>query len=185
MILDNKPFQSIKISNEISNFKIIPHLIELIKKLNEKLNFKADEDIIISIKYGKRIIINCKNSNLKKIQIDDFIEIADYNPVKKIFLIIGKHEPDFNMTFHWIIQNARKELNVLVQLKSNFLINKIKKKKYGYEKKITDNSIEIAKAILLKFRNSNTVYTEKYGIFIMGNNLNDIQNIIKRLIEEV
>jgi len=175
-MINNKSFQSIKISNEITNFKIIPDIIEIIKKLNEKLNFKIDEDIIISIKYGKRIVINCENSNLKKIQIDDFIEIADYNPVKKLFLIIGKHEPDFNMTFHWIIQNARREINVLIQLKTNLLINK---------KKIKDDSIEIAKDILLKFRDSNIVFTEKYGIFIIGNSLNEIQNIIDKLIEEV
>jgi len=175
-MINNKSFQSIKISNEITNFKIIPDIIEIIKKLNEKLNFKIDEDIIISIKYGKRIVINCENSNLKKIQIDDFIEIADYNPIKKLFLIIGKHEPDFNMTFHWIIQNARREINVLIQLKTNLLINK---------KKIKDDSIEIAKDILLKFRDSNIVFTEKYGIFIIGNSLNEIQNIIDKLIEEV
>ncbi len=175
-MINNKSFQSIKISNEITNFMIIPDIIELIKKLNEKLNFKIDEDIIISIKYGKRIVINCENSNLKKIQIDDFIEIADYNPVKKLFLIIGKHEPDFNMTFHWIIQNARREKNVLIQLKTNLLTN---------EKKIKDDSIEIAKDILLKFRDSNIVFTEKYGIFIIGNSLNEIQNIINKLIEEV
>ena len=181
-MINNKSFQSIKISNEITNFMIIPDIIELIKKLNEKLNFKIDEDIIISIKYGKRIVINCENSNLKKIQLDDFIEIADYNPVKKLFLIIGKHEPDFNMTFHWIIQNARREINILVQLKNNLLINK---KKFNNEKKIKDDSIEIAKDILLKFRDSNIVFTEKYGIFIIGNSLNEIQNIINKLIEEV
>jgi len=186
MIIDNKTFQSIKISNEISNFKFIPEIIKLIKKINEKLNLKIDENIIISVKYGKRIVINSKNSNLKKIKIDDFIEIVDYNPIKKLFLIIGAHEPDFNMTLHWIIQNARKKENLLVQLNSNLLINRIiKKKKYGKEKQIPYNSIEIAKEILIKLRTSNTVYIENFGIFIIGNSFNDIEIIINRLIEDV
>ena len=186
MIIDNKTFQSIKISNEISNFKFIPEIMKLIKKINEKLNLKIDENIIISVKYGKRIVINSKNSNLKKIKIDDFIEIVDYNPIKKLFLIIGVHEPDFNMTLHWIIQNARKKENLLVQLNSNLLINRIiKKKKYGKEKQIPYNSIEIAKDILIKLRTSNTAYIENFGIFIIGNSINDIEIIINKLIEDV
>jgi ASC-1-like (ASCH) protein len=183
MIIDNKPFQSIKVSNEISNFKLISEMIKLIKKLNEKLNLKIDENKIISVKYGKRIVLNSENSNLKKIQIDDFIEIVDYNPIKKLFLTIGTHEPDFNMTLHWIIQNARKKANLLVQLNSNLLINHIIKKKNEEEKQIPDNSIEIAKDILIKLRASNTAYLENYGIFIIGNSFNDIEIIINKLTE--
>lgn len=185
MIIDNKPFQSIKVSNEISNFKLISEIIKLIKKLNEKLNLKIDENIIISVKYGKRIVLNHKNSNLEKIQIDDFIEIVDYNPIKKLFLTIGTHEPDFNMTLHWIIQNARKKANLLVQLNSNLLINQIIKKKNEEEKQSPNNSIEIAKDILIKLRVSNTAYIENYGIFIIGNSFNDIEVIINKLIEDV
>ena len=90
------------------------------------------------------------------------------------------------MTLHWIIQNARKKENLLVQLNSNLLINRIiKKKKYGKEKQIPYNSIEIAKEILIKLRTSNTVYIENFGIFIIGNSFNDIEIIINRLIEDV
>jgi len=87
MKFDMKNFQTIKISNDLSNFNIIPDVINFIKKINEKLDLKIDEDLIVSIKYGKRLVINCESSNLKKIQFEDFIEIADYNPIKKLFLI--------------------------------------------------------------------------------------------------
>jgi hypothetical protein len=183
MIIDTNKFQSIKISNEISNFKLIPEIIKLIKKLNEKLKLNINEDIIISLKFGKRIIINRKNSNLKKMKLDDFIEIVDYNPIKKLFLNIGKYEPDFNMTYHWIIQNARKEINILIQLNSKLLINKFIKKKIENEKQINEDSIEIAKDILTKFRTNNIAYLKNYGIFIIGYNINDIENIINKMLE--
>ena len=139
MIINNKLFQTIKISNEISNYTLIPTIIQFIYNLNKKLNFKMDEDIIISIKHGKRIVINCKNSDLNNMKPEDFIEIVDYNPVKKIFLSIGPNHPDFYMTFHWLVQNARKEINILVQLKSNLLINKINKNNFKNEKQIKEN----------------------------------------------
>lgn len=183
MIISKKSFQSIKISNEISDSNIIPNVIDFIKKINEKLNFNINEDMIVSVKYGKRILINCEKSNLKEIEIDDFIEIADYNPIKKIFLTIGKHNPDFNMTLHWIILNAHREKNILVQLKSNFIDNKLNKNKHVDEKKIKENSIELSKDILYKLRDSNSVYQEKYGIFIIGNNINEIEKLINNMIE--
>lgn len=185
MKIDNKLFQSIKISNEISNFILIPNIIQLINNLNKKLNFKVDEDIIISIKFGKRIVINCKNSNLKHIKPEDFIEIVDYNPVKKIFLSIGPNQPDFDMTFHWLVQNARKEINILVQLKSNLLINNIKYNNLKNEKQINDKAIEIAKDILIKFRTDNPIYLEKYGLFVIGNSFNDIEKIINNLMRKL
>ena len=72
MIFNNNMHQSIKMSNEISNFKIIPDVINIIKESNNKLNFSKDEDIIVSVKYGKRIVINCEKLNLKEIKRDDF-----------------------------------------------------------------------------------------------------------------
>ena len=181
MKFDIKKFQTIKISNDLSNFKIIPDIINFIKKFNEELDLKIDEDIIVSIKYGKRLVINCEKSNLKKIHIEDFIEIADYNPIKKLFLFIGRKNPDFNMTFHWIIQNARRNNNVLVQLQSNFLTEKIENK--FNDNNIIDEPIEIAKDILFKLRDNDFIYSKKYGFFVIGNSLNDIQNILEKIIE--
>ena len=114
---------------------------------------------------------------------EDFIEIVDYNPVKKIFLSIGPNHPDFNMTFHWLVQNARKEINILVQLKSNLLINKINNNNFKNEKQIKENSIEITKDILIKLRKNNPIYLKNYGIFVIGDSFIDIEKIINELIE--
>jgi len=181
----NKTYQSIKISNETSNFKIIPDLIQLIQNIYKKYNFSKDDDIIISVKYGKRIVINCKKLNIKLMKQDDFIEIIDFNPIKKLFLFIGKHNPDFNMTIHWIIQNARREINILVQLKSEIIKNLFNNKKYCENEKNTENPIDISKEILYKLRQNNIVYNKKFGVFIIGNNLNEIENILNNLNEVI
>ena len=184
MIFNNNMHQSIKMSNEISNFKIIPDVINIIKESNNKLNFSKDEDIIVSVKYGKRIVINCEKLNLKEIKRDDFLEIVDYNPIKKLFLVIGKHDPDLNMAIHWIVQNARREINILIQLKSNSL-NNLFTNMYSNTKKYKDTPIEISKDILFKLRDKQIAYNEIYGIFIIGNNLKEIKNILNKLIEEI
>ena len=147
MIIDRQ-IQSVKLTNELSNFFLIPDIIKFIKDLNEKINFKSDEDIIISIKYGKRIVINNSNSNLSNINPNDFVEIVEYNPLKNMFLTIGPNKPDFNMTIHWIVQNARRDKNVLVQIIRNNLIEINQNNK----DKIKETSIEISKDILKKFR---------------------------------
>jgi hypothetical protein len=181
----NKSYQSIKISNETSNFKIIPDLIELIKDIDKKFNFSKDDDIIISVKYGKRIVINCEKLNLKKLDQDDFLEIVDFNPIKKLFLFIGKQNPDFNMTIHWIIQNARREINILIQLKSDIINKLVNKKNYFEDKKYKENSIEISKDILYKLRSKNIVFNKEFGVFVIGNNLDEIKNILYNLNEGI
>ena len=180
MIID-RHIKSVKLTNELSNFFLIPDIIKFIKELNEKINFKSDEDIIISIKYGKRIVVNNSNLNLNNINPNDFVEIVDYNPLKNMFLTIGPNKPDFNMTIHWIIQNARRDKNVLVQIIRN---NLIEINQYNKDK-IKETSIEISKDILKKFRESDIIYTDKQEIFLIGNNLKEINLMINKKIEDL
>jgi hypothetical protein len=179
MIIKNE-IQSVKLSNEISKNKLIPEIIKFIRNIKEIIDSEKYEDIIVSIKYGKRIIINCDKTDFEKINSYDFIEIVDYDPLKNIILYIGPNKPDFNNTLHWIIQNARREINILVQIK-NKKIDEIEDKKQQYKKK---NSIEISKDILIQFRSNNIAYNKEKGIFIIGNNLNEMNTIINKLIEE-
>lgn len=180
MMIINNQIQSVKLSNELSNFFLIPDMIKFIKNISEKINLEKYEDLIISVKYGKRIVINNTNSKLKNISPDDFIEIVDYNPLKKIFLTIGPNKPDFNMSIHWIIQNARRDKNVLIQLvKTSY--SDIES---NIQKQIKNNSIEISKDILLKFRESNIVHKNDLDIFILGDNLKEMNLIISKIIED-
>ena len=180
MMIINNQIQSVKLSNELSNFFLIPDMIKFIKNICEKINLEKYNDLIISIKYGKRIVINNTNSDLKNIESVDFIEIVDYNPLKNIFLTIGPNKPDFNMSIHWIIQNARRDKNVLIQL----IKTSYSKIASDNQKQIKKNSIEISKDILLKFRESNIVHKNDLGIFILGDNLKEMNLIISKIIED-
>jgi len=97
-----------------------------------------------------------------------------------IFLTIGPNKPDFNMSIHWIIQNARRDKNVLIQLvKMSY-----SKTASDNQKQIQKNSIEISKDILLKFRESNIVHKNDLGVFILGDNLKEMNLIISKIIED-
>ena len=49
---------------------------------------------------------------------------------------------------------------------------------------IEKNSIEISKDILLKFRESNIVHKNDLGVFILGDNLKEMNLIISKIIED-
>ena len=61
-------FQKFYISKEESNCPLILDIIKIGKKLEENNLIRKFNSGIISIKYGKRIIINSNYSDLKKIK---------------------------------------------------------------------------------------------------------------------
>jgi hypothetical protein len=65
------------------------------------------------------------------------------------------------------------------------LTNEFIKKNYENEEEINYDSIEIAKNLLIKFRTSDIAYLMNYGVFIIGNNINEIENKINKIIEDV
>ena len=62
-------FQTFYASREVSNCPLISEIIRVIKRF-EKINLLNDNiDISISMKYGKRVLINAKNIDLFKINM--------------------------------------------------------------------------------------------------------------------
>ena len=67
-------------------------LMEEIKKAGELLKSKNIIDKTygtISVKYGKRMLINSYNSRLEHLDNEDFVEVIDYNVSTNTILIIN------------------------------------------------------------------------------------------------
>jgi ribulose-5-phosphate 4-epimerase/fuculose-1-phosphate aldolase len=183
MINDNilkNTFQKFYISKEESNCPLILDIIKIGKKLDEHNLIKKFNSGIISIKYGKRIIINANYSDLNKIKKDDILEIIDYDPIKKIILIIGPKDPHFETPIHWMIHNARKDINIILQINNEDLLKKICNK-YSTTNGSSLSIIDLTKEILKTLRKNKKIIIKNKGIFFIGNNLKEINNEIKKI----
>ena len=181
--ITNTHFQTFYVSNETSNNPIIPLIQKTFKELKEQKILEKN-NAIISHNYGRRIIIN--TNNFQNPDIDDFLEIVDYDPVKKVLLAIGSKKPDVETPIHWIIQHAKNDVNVVFQIKGEQIIKKFGKKIPYINIKKSSDSLDVAKEILQKLRtsNSNYIMIPDNGIFITGKTINDAGNQLTKLYKE-
>ena len=174
-------FKTFYVSKENSSCPLIPEIMKIGKKIEEKPFFEKKEDIIISSRYGQRIISNIVGNNFEEIKKEDFIEIVDYNPVTKALLAIGKKDPRMETPIHWTILHAKKEINIIVQINIKDISKKILKNMEKMKKPKVEEVLEISKKILKKLRNQNIITIEDHGLIIVGKTFSEIENKIKKI----
>jgi len=165
-ILPSPMLQTFFISRETSNCPLISEMIKLGKRL-EEIRLADKENGIVSLNYGKRLLINAKNIDVKQMKQHDVVEIVDYDPLKNIMMVIGIKDPCLEAPVHWIVQKARHDINAVLQINSTTLFEKLKGTLPTTEKEIL-KTLQTGKTILIK----NT------GILFVGINLQEIQDAI-------
>lgn len=169
--LNTTSFQTLHLSKEHSTCPLITDIINFIKKSDLINNFT------ISHRFGKRVLINSKTTNFKKIDKENFVELVDYDPFKKILLLIGKEEPCIESPLHWYIHHARNDVNVVLLIKDKkYFENKI-----GKNPTIDNNyplwTIEQIKEILGALKNSKIIVIKNTGVLFVGDSLKKIEDL--------
>ncbi len=177
-ILPDFNFQTFYVSKEESNNPLIFDIIKTGKNLKEQDFLKKIDQILISIRYIKRVLINANKINFENIKQEDFIEIVDYDPLKKVILLIGIKEPRIETPIHWLIHNSRTEINAVIQINDEKLSEKLEKKFPTTEKDFPSGTLDQAKEILRILRNSKIVVIKNQGILFVGNNIKEAENLI-------
>jgi ribulose-5-phosphate 4-epimerase/fuculose-1-phosphate aldolase len=179
-------FQTFYVSKEKSHSVLIPDIIKLGKKIKE-LGFLKDNTVTISIGYGKRMLINSIYAKISEIKPEDIIEVVDYDPVKKIALIIGKKIPDDKTPVHWIIQHARDDINITIQIIGEEITERLSKVLPSIEEEQPSGTIEQAKEILKTLRtskNKNIILKNK-GVLFTAHNLKEVEDLIIKASQEI
>jgi len=137
----------------------------LVKEL-KKICYKKNENFSISVRYGKRILINAANTDFKNLKNSDFVEIVDYNPVNDVAMVIGTKEPCSDAPIHCLLY-SKEEINCIAIFK-----RKDKEK------------FKVAMEALKKLRNRKEVEIEDFGKIITGMTLKEVENACKRKTDE-
>jgi len=169
-------FQTFYASKEETNCPLIVEMLRLFKKI-EKKEFSK---IIISMKYGRRVLINSDGNKKKDLSRKDFLEIVDYDPVKNNLLIIGIKKPLIESPLHYMIHHARKEVNIVVQIKNKKLAEKLNKKSYQVKTKTSFITLEYIKQVLRGLREKTVVVINDEDVLFTSDSVEKIlDNIIK------
>ena len=174
--LKNPGVQTLFVSKEQSNCPLIPDIVRFGKKFKDLGLLDDTTAAVVSLKYGKRLLINGSSSNIGDIQIDDILEIVDYNPTKKIILAIGSKNPYIETPVHWLIHHARDDVNAVIHLNSEKLAEKLAKKLPTTEKEKPPGTFELAKEVLKILRTSKNLVIKNSGVLFVGNSLKEAED---------
>jgi hypothetical protein len=178
-------FETFYFSNEESNFPLIPDIIRIGKKLKEIGLMDDQSTATISLGYGKRILINGNVEDYTNIGRNELIEVADFDPLKKILLVLGINEPRLETSVHWMIHHARDDVNVIVQINNEGIIQKIGTKYPTTSKVYLPGTLDQIKDVLKLLRDSKKVVLHNQGLLIVSNNIKEIDEMISKTVEEL
>ena len=177
-------FQTFYMSKEESNCPLISEVIRIGKKLKEFEIIENVDKTIMSLSYGKRILINANNTNFAELKQRDFLEIVDYDPVKKVLLTMGPKEPCINTSVHWLIHHSRNEVNAVIQL-YDIKAEKLVKKLPITEKEYPTGTLEQAKEVLKCLRTSKIVVIKNQGVLFVGSSVKGVEDLLLKTLEEL
>jgi len=176
--LTNLDVQTLFVSKEQSICPLIPDIVRFGKKFKDLGLLEDTTGAVVSLKYGKRILINGSSSNIGDIQIEEILEIVDYNPTKKIILAIGSKNPPIETPVHWLIHHTRDEANAVIQLNSKKLAESLEKKLPTTEKEKPPGTFELAKEVLKILRTSKNLVIKNCGVLFVGNSLKKTEDSV-------
>lgn len=177
-ILPSPALQTLFVSRETSNCPLIAEMIKLGQSL-QHLGLTDKETGVISLDYGKRLLINAKHIDIKKMTHQDVVEIVDYDALKNVMMVIGPKDPSLATPVHWIIQKARHDINALLQINSPNLYERFQKTLPVTEKETQPDSLERAKDILTTMRNGKTILLKNEGMILAGINIKEISDALQ------
>ena len=173
----NHGFQTFFVSKEKCSCPLVVELIGISKKI-KKLGLLENATGVISLSYGKRMVVQRVDSRLDDLMLDDFVEIVDYDPLKRIMLVIGKDEPCDESSVHWMIHHARDDINAALQLNGGEIIERFSKKFPMTEKLFPLGSIDLIKEILKTLKNDKTIIIKDIGVLFAGADLKELEDSI-------
>jgi len=176
--------QTFYISKEKSNCPLISEIVRIGKKLNECDIIENADKTIMSLSYGKRLLINANNTNFVELKQKDFLEIVDYDPVKNALLTMGPKEPYIDTSVHWLIHHSRNEVNAVIQL-CDIRVEKLDKKLPVTDKEYPTGTLEQAKEVLRFLRDSKIVIIKNQGIVFVGSSVKEVEELLLKTLGEL
>jgi hypothetical protein len=183
-ILPSPALQVLFVSRETSKSPLFNDMVKIGRTLEQYIE-PTRETAMVSYDYGRRLIITGKNTDVTQMSQADIVEIVDYDPLKNIMLVIGTKEPCQEAPVHWIIQKARHDINMLLQVHSPSLVRRLKDLLPSTEEVTSPGTLDRAKEFLKTLRKGKTIlipYDD--DILFAGINLQEIEKSIAFYLKE-
>ena len=139
------------------------------------MDSKLKGQLCISMKYGKRMLINAQRTNKDDLTQETIVEVADFDPIKNVMLVIGKKNPCRESPVHWMIHHARDDINIVLELTSKSFYEKLQGRYPRTEKETPQGTIERTKDVLRLLQKDKILLIQNEGVLFAGVNIPEIE----------
>ncbi len=177
-------FEVFYVSKEPSQSPIHSHMLTLAETFTS-LSPLQKCHAVLSYRFGKRVVVTTTDKAFASLSSDDFIELVDYDPLKRVLLVLGKKKPGESAPIHFMILHARTEMQTLLELQDPHQLISLETCENIHklqEKKV--DIIDKVKTILKAFRTASCVSIGEHSIFLIGRNLKEITHTLHVLAGE-
>ena len=175
--LTKPSFQTFFVSKEKCSCPLAVEIIKISEKI-KKLGLLKNAAVVVSLSYGKRMVVQRSGSSFDDLDLDDFVEVVDYDPLKQIMLVIGKNEPCVEASVHWMIHHARDDINAILQVNEREVVEGFEEKFPTTEKVFPLESIELVKEVLKTLKNSKNIIVKDTGVVFTGADLKELEDTV-------
>ena len=169
-------------AQEPSACPLIPEIVKTCRTIATIPSLTNSTTMIVSMRYGKRLLITGELRKPMELTSNDFLEIVDVDPVKQIAIVIGLLPPPECTSLHWLLQQARRDINVTLQCMDikppSTLVGSLPRTEsldsLGY--------LDLAKTVLPALQDHNTILINSQGMLTIHKSLADVEQTLRSLV---
>ena len=168
-------------AQEPSACPLIPEIVKTCRTIATIPSLTNSTTMIVSMRYGKRLLITGELRRPTELTSNDFLEIVDVDPVKQIAIVIGVLPPPECTSLHWLLQQARRDINVTLQCKDIELPSHLEASLPRIEALDSLGYLELAKTVLPSLQDHNTILINSQEMLTISKSLSDIGQTLRSL----
>lgn len=179
--LGKKTMQVFYMAREPSACPLIPEIVKTCRTIGTIPSLTNSITMIMSMRYGKRLLITGELRKPTDLTSNDFLEIVDVDPVKQIAIVIGVLPPPEHTPLHWLLQQARRDINVTLQCKDIKPPSNLLGSLPRIESLDSLEYLDLAKTILPALQGHNTILINSQEMLTIHKSLADVEQTLRSL----
>ncbi len=95
-------FETFIVSPEPTKSPETLRIVQTAKSITKKMQNRDIHKTSFSAKFLDRFVITCEGTNLRSLSGGDFVEVMDFDPSRRVAVVIGRGIPSMDTPLHWM-----------------------------------------------------------------------------------
>ena len=94
---------TVRASSELVRSNAVPLLRGWASRLQDELDGDAFAGATLAMRQMDRIVVTCEGARMGTLELEDFLEVVEYDPVRHVALVIGLRDAPRSLPLVWLM----------------------------------------------------------------------------------